>query len=124
MAPKPKITADLRTIDILKGLGRIQCTTKELAATFGVTEPTIFLLFKRSPACKEAYEGGKEVGKASLRRTQFRLAEKNAAMAIFLGKNYLGQTDRQELNSGEGNGGVQTVVIYGGAPPKPAGYED
>jgi hypothetical protein len=29
----------------------------------------------------------------SLRRTQFRLAEKSAAMAIFLGKQYLGQSD-------------------------------
>lgn len=29
----------------------------------------------------------------SLRRAQFRLAEKSAAMAIFLGKNYLGQSD-------------------------------
>ena len=32
----------------------------------------------------------------SLRRNQFKLAEKSAAMAIFLGKNYLGQTDRFE----------------------------
>ena len=36
-------------------------------------------------------------GKISLRRAQFRLAEKSAAMAIFLGKNYLGQTDHVEV---------------------------
>ncbi|HSE24819.1 MAG TPA: hypothetical protein VLB68_24370 [Pyrinomonadaceae bacterium] len=29
-----------------------------------------------------------------LRRAQFNLAKKNASMAIFLGKNYLGQSDR------------------------------
>jgi hypothetical protein len=29
----------------------------------------------------------------SLRRYQFKLAQKSAAMAIFLGKNYLGQKD-------------------------------
>lgn len=32
-------------------------------------------------------------GKISLRRFQFKLAERNAAMAIFLGKNMLGQSD-------------------------------
>ena len=31
-----------------------------------------------------------------LRRNQLKLSEKSAAMAIFLGKNYLGQTDRIE----------------------------
>ena len=35
-------------------------------------------------------------GKVSLRAYQFALARKNAAMAIFLGKNYLGPTDNVE----------------------------
>ena len=33
----------------------------------------------------------------SLRRTQFKLAEKNPTMAIFLGKQYLGQRDNIEV---------------------------
>lgn len=38
--------------------------------------------------------------KIQLRRNQLKLSERNAAMAIFLGKNYLGQKDmpEQELN--------------------------
>jgi hypothetical protein len=32
---------------------------------------------------------------------QFKLAEKNAAMAIFLGKNYLGQRDSLEVENTE-----------------------
>jgi len=32
-------------------------------------------------------------GKASLLRTQFKLAERNPTMAVWLGKQYLGQTD-------------------------------
>lgn len=36
--------------------------------------------------------------KIRLRRNQFKLSEKNAAMAIFLGKNYLGQKDVVENN--------------------------
>ena len=35
-------------------------------------------------------------GCVSLRRTQFRLADRFPAMAIFLGKNILGQVDRLE----------------------------
>jgi hypothetical protein len=38
----------------------------------------------------------KQNGLISLRRTQFQLAEKSPAMAIFLGKNLLGQTDKME----------------------------
>ena len=43
-------------------------------------------------------------GKISLRRTQFKLAEKSTPMAIFLGKQYLGQKDvieeKHELQNG------------------------
>ncbi len=35
-------------------------------------------------------------GRISLRRMQFKLAQKSPAMAIFLGKQYLGQTDKVE----------------------------
>ena len=49
-----------------------------------------------SGCCKQTYEKSfseifaikRQAGFASLRRTQFRLAEKSAAMAIFLGKNF------------------------------------
>ncbi|TIQ06757.1 MAG: hypothetical protein E5X57_24210 [Mesorhizobium sp.] len=54
---------------------------------------------QRHPEIGEALEVGKEQGKVSLRRTQFRLAAKNAGMAIFLGKNILDQTDRQDITS-------------------------
>jgi hypothetical protein len=44
-------------------------------------------------------------GKASLRRQQCDMAKTNAAMAIWLGKQLLGQTDRREL-SGPGGGAI------------------
>ena len=43
----------------------------------------------------ETYEQKSASGKVTLRRYQLRLAEKNAAMAIWLGKQWLGQTDRE-----------------------------
>lgn len=36
-------------------------------------------------------------GNVSLRRMQWKLAEKSPAMAIFLGKNFLGQRDERDI---------------------------
>lgn len=77
----------------------LQCTKEEICGWFNVTDKTL------ENWCKRTYEQGfseifnkkREAGKISLRRAQFRLAEKNASMAIFLGKNYLGQKDYQEV---------------------------
>ena len=74
----------------------LQCTEEEICDWFSVTDKTL------SSWCKRTYKGGNfsEVfaqkrgkGKIALRRSQFRLAETNASMAIWLGKQYLGQTD-------------------------------
>jgi hypothetical protein len=46
---------------------------------------------------EEAHAVFSEGGKASLRRRQWELAQKNTAMAIFLGKQYLGQRDSYEV---------------------------
>src|SRR6476659_9067949 len=94
--PPYKLTAsDKRTCDTLRGLGSILATTKETAAVLGVHEDTVFEAFKREPELREIFMAAKETGKASLRRVQFNLAQRNASMAIFLGKNLLGQTDQQ-----------------------------
>lgn len=93
----PKITPDVGTLKTIAGLGQIQCTTRECAAVLHVHEDTFLAFLKAHPEARAAYEDGKGTGCMSLRRRQFNLAEKNAAMAIFLGKNYLGQTDKQEF---------------------------
>ena len=50
------------------------------------------------------YKEGRENGKMSLRRTQYKLAEKNVTIAIWLGKQYLGQTDNVEVEHDVKNG--------------------
>lgn len=87
------------TLKTVIGLGKIQATTRECAAVLGVSHQTFIATLQRHPEIGEALDSGKEQGKTSLRRTQFRLAEKNAAMAIFLGKNYLDQTDKQDITA-------------------------
>jgi len=77
----------------------LQCTEREFCSWFDVSDETL------NKWCKENYDGRtfldvfkekRENGLISLRRTQFQLAEKSPAMAIFLGKNLLGQTDKVE----------------------------
>lgn len=92
------IVPDAKTLKLIHGLGEIQATTRECAAVLGVSHQTFIATMQRHPEIAEALDRGKENGKVSLRRKQWRLADKNAGMAIFLGKNILDQTDRQDIN--------------------------
>ena len=98
MAGRPQKEIDKKDFE---GLLSIQCTLKEVTAFLdfklgGCSEDTIQRWCKRTYGTNFAAVADKmySLGKISLRRSQFRLAEKSAAMAIFLGKNYLGQTDK------------------------------
>ena len=77
----------------------LQCTQQEICDWFGVTDKTLSGWCRRTykKSFSEVFEQKRGIGKASLRRMQWQLAEKSAAMAIFLGKNYLGQTDVQTV---------------------------
>ena len=92
---RPRKQVDL---DEFKKLCGLQCTLSEIAGFFDCSEDTIERWCKRELKISfaDAYKKHSAGGKISLRRAQFKLAEKNASMAIFLGKNYLGQTDRYE----------------------------
>ena len=101
MARKKAIILDEPTLKLIRGLGSIHATHKEVAAVLGVHLNT-WMYFKRdNPEAQEAFEDGQEEGKSSLRRDQFNLAKRNATMAIFLGKQYLGQRDIQYTRDAE-----------------------
>lgn len=89
---RPKIEIDQKMFEKLCGL---QCTLVEIAGVFECSEDTIERWCKRTykKTFAEVYKKHSAKGKMSLRRNQFRLSERSAAMAIFLGKNYLGQRD-------------------------------
>lgn len=88
--PRLKTEIDL---DQLRALAALFCTVNEAAAFLGVPLATLDRRIKTDEAVRDAWLTGIENGKTSLRRKQFVLADKSAGMAIFLGKNYLGQTD-------------------------------
>ena len=79
----------------------IQCTKEEICAVLDVTEKTL------NSWCNNTYgkdfslvfADKKQLGKMSLRRSQWRMAENDKTMAIWLGKQYLGQRDNIEVES-------------------------
>lgn len=95
MAP-PKIPIDMEQV---RKLAAIDCTNAEIAAVLKISIGTL------ERRCRQAIAEGKEEGKASIRRKQFEIAQKgNVAMLIWLGKQRLGQTDKQDTqlqHSGE-----------------------
>ena len=109
-APKPKgrPKGTFKPIDKeqFENLCAMQCTLMEMCDWFGVCHDTLEDWCKREYDGKnfsEVFEEKRGKGKISLRRAQFMLAQKNAAMAIFLGKNYLDQKDdpTKDINADE-----------------------
>lgn len=88
-----------------ESLCNLQCTIEEIAGFFKCNKDTINAWCKRTydEGFSETYKKYSQNGKISLRRYQYRLAEKNASMAIWLGKQWLGQTDKQEVMFTENN---------------------
>lgn len=106
---RPKKMIDQKMFETLCG---IQCTKDEICDVLDIDEKTL------TRWCKDTYKMGfsdihkkkSAVGKMSLRRSQFKLAEKSAVMAIFLGKNYLGQKDTIEQNFEDKDGIINDLI--------------
>lgn len=81
---------------IFENLCGIQCTEAEICSVFDCCEDTLNAWCKRTygETFSDTYKKKRQLGKPSLRRMQWELAKKNASMAIFLGKQYLGQSDQ------------------------------
>ena len=94
---RPRKEIDQKQFENLCGL---QCTLEEICGWFGVTDKTLNSWCKRtySESFSEVFRQKRSTGKISLRRSQWKLAEKNANMAIWLGKQYLGQKDPVEAS--------------------------
>jgi hypothetical protein len=78
----------------LEKLSALHCTDEEVAAWFGVSTKTVERR-RKVRKFSDTMARGRAKGKISLRRMQLRLAEEgNPALAIWLGKQYLGQSDQ------------------------------
>lgn len=85
----------------------LQCTLFEICDFFDVEDDTLNSWCKKTygTTFSEVFKKKRGKGQISLRRMQWKLAEKNATMAIFLGKQYLGQKDKIEYT----DDGMKTI---------------
>ena len=92
-AGRPPSVFNRRTFE---ELCKIQCTKEEIARVMGMSIQTILRRCREiyGATFEQTYQRFGDAGLVSLRRAQFKLAKTNASMAIFLGKNYLGQSDQ------------------------------
>lgn len=90
----------------------IMCTAPEICGFFGISYDTLNRWCKThyGDTFKKVFDEKSSFGKISLRRIQFAQAEKNPSMAIFLGKQYLGQKDFVEETT------QQRIEVVGGVP--------
>lgn len=85
-------------VKLFENLCHIQCTHAEIAACMDLDVDTVqrHVQSHYQKSFTEVYKEKTDKGRMSLRRIQLKLAEKNAAMAIWLGKQYLGQRDHEK----------------------------
>lgn len=99
---RPKIEVDLEEVVELAAEG---CTTKEIAAALGISPGTLF----GRKDIKDAYDRGREMLGVNIRHWQILAAKNgNVQMLIWLGKQYLGQTDGKKE---EADNKARSVVI-------------
>ena len=85
--------------EMVNGMCEIQCTGEEIAGVLGIHYDTLANACKREKDCtfSEYFGQKRSEGKKSLRRKQFDTAMSgNPTMLVWLGKNWLGQTDKLE----------------------------
>lgn len=93
----------------------MQCTEEEIMAFFSVSKDTLIRWCKNTYGVDFAtiYKEKRQIGFASLRRSQFELAKTNASMSIWLGKQYLGQTDKVDVGISSNEDDDLTKAIKG-----------
>jgi len=96
-------------------LARVLCTQSEIASIVGVSLSTL----EHDKEFLRIHKNGQEVGKASLRRMQYKAAEDgNPTMLIWLGKQYLGQRDKKDV---EHSGTLNWMEVITDATDQPEG---
>ena len=79
----------------VKSLASLHCTDAEMCAVLGISTDTLARR-KLDPEFMAVIENGRAMGKLSLRRAHFKLAQTNPAVHIFACKNWLGMSDKPE----------------------------
>jgi hypothetical protein len=111
---KPGVKAMVVNLSRLPALCPIQATAAECASVLGISQDTLERRLKTEHGCTftEFYNRHSAPGKCSLRRLQWKLARAgNPTMLIWLGKQWLGQTDKTEHAEDEATAQPVQVVV-------------
>jgi len=95
---RPKIKIDFKKVQLLAGMF---CTGEEIASVLDVDYDTLNsrILEKFGVPFSEYIKRYNQTGKASLRRMQYKSAQEgNSTMLIWLGKQYLNQKDKKDID--------------------------
>ena len=95
---RPKTEINLEE---LQKLCTLNCTMPEIASFFNMPLRTLEDRFKNDTDVRTAIENGRNKGKLSVRRKQLQIMDEtnNATMAIWLGKQLLGQRDKHDIGT-------------------------
>lgn len=110
---RPKKKIDKEQFEKLCGL---QCTIEEFCCYFDCDDETLSKWCKRTynKSFSEIFKIKRGSGKISLRRKQFEVAMSgNPTMLIWLGRNYLNQTDKIDVSIEEKKNGQLADLIEG-----------
>jgi hypothetical protein len=111
--PRPGAGRKAIAIDLveLEKLCAIQCTDEEIASWFRVSKRTIESRRKRTQFA-EVMNRGRAKGRISIRRAQMKMLEAgNATMAVWLGKQLLGQRDVMPIQLTGPNGDPVQIAL-------------
>ena len=88
------------------------CTDQDIADWFGVSRKTVERHNQNDEKFQSAKTKGMAHAKISIRGEQFKVAKKgNVSMLIWLGKQYLGQKEKQEVDHQSSDGSMTPTEI-------------
>lgn len=101
---RPRKELDAKQWESVESMCNIHCTGEEIAGVLGVSYDTLEKRVRETyeQSFTDYYKIHSSGGKRSLRRLQWQAAEKgNIGMLIWLGKQWLGQVDKQEVKTSD-----------------------
>ena len=89
---RPNFEFTPKVLEQIKNMASYMCSKAEIGKIIGCSESTI----NRNQSAQESWEQGVALAKQAIRKTQFDISTKlnSSIMAMWLGKVYLGQTDK------------------------------
>ena len=96
-----------------ENLCEIQCTREEICSVLDVSEKTLnsWCVSTYGENFSLVFDKKRKGGKTSLRRKQWKLADKNPTMAIWLGKQYLEQSDEPNRDNDNSLNEAKEIIV-------------